>query len=192
MASACAWTGLWRWPDTRPSAARSRQRPAQLGTRHRFLLRTPRVYCRPEVPMILRTLVAVLLVAAPVSAEVVRIEVKSRTPVARRTGVRRGRAVRTADRDHLLRDRSAQFGQPDHRRHRQGAAKRRRQGRVLVGLLPAQAGRSVARQRHGAVRSVESRRQGHGRVLQLRRGRQSIRRPRNSSATASCSNTASR
>jgi hypothetical protein len=31
--------------------------------------------------MILRTLVAVLLVAAPVSAEVVRIEVKSRTPV---------------------------------------------------------------------------------------------------------------
>ena len=142
--------------------------------------------------MILRTLVAVLLVAVPASAEVVRIEVKSRTPVLAGQAFGATGPYRAIERHDLLRDRSAEFRQPDHRRHRQGAAKCRRQGRVLFGLLSHQARRSGARQRHGALRSVESRWQGHGRVLQLRAGRRRSADHGNSSATASCSSRASR
>ena len=46
----------------------------------------------------------------------------------------------------------------------------RRQGRVLVRFLPAQAETDRTRQRRRAVRSVEPRREGDARVLQSRRG----------------------
>ena len=76
--------------------------------------------------MILRALIALLLVATPVSAEVVRIDVKSRTPVvAGQAFGPAGPYERLAGTIYFA-DRPAKSGQPDHRRHRQGAEKRRR------------------------------------------------------------------
>ena len=116
--------------------------------------------------MILKTMLCVVLLAAPVGAEVVRIEVKSRADVLAGQAVRHRRSLREALRHDLLRRRSAQHRQPDHRRHRQGAEERRRQGGVLVRLLPDQAEGPEPRQRHAPLRSVQPRRQGHDRVLQ--------------------------
>ena len=115
-----------------------------------------------------RILVLLALAAAPASAEVVRVEVQSRaiSPPARRSA-RPARTKRSPARSSSRVD-PALRRQPHRRRHRQGAAQRRGQGRVLVRLLPDQAEGHRARQRRRALRSVEPRRQGDARFLQPR------------------------
>ena len=130
--------------------------------------------------MIARTLTALLLlIATPAWAELVRIEVKSRADVLA------GQAFGAAGPyEKLVRDRSTSRsirGTPANRiiTDLDKAPRTPAAGRVLVRLLPDQAEGSRARQRHAALRGVEPRRQGHARVLQLRRGQpRSDRAPR--------------
>ena len=87
-----------------------------------------------------------------------------------REAVRRRRVVRKPGGPLLLRGRPHLSAKQDHHRHRQGPEKRPRTRGVLLGLLSDQAETDRARQRHGAVRGLEPRRQRDARLLQPRDG----------------------
>ena len=142
--------------------------------------------------MILRTLVALLLVAAPVSAEVVRIEVKSRADVLA------GQAFGATGPYEKLSGTIYFAIDPRNPANQiiadidKAPQKRRRQGGVLVGLLSDQAEgcRRAATAPCSTKCRIAAARAWSGSSTSPRAA--SIRRPRNSSATASCSSRASR
>ena len=81
--------------------------------------------------------------------------VASRRP--ERQGVRRRRSIREDLGQGVLRARSGQSAQPDDRRHRPGAERPRREGRVLSRSLHPQAEGSGARQWRGLLRRRQPR-----------------------------------
>ena len=94
---------------------------------------------RAALTNVLRATLLLMLAAAPLSAEVVRIEVQSRADVlAGQAFGAAGAYEKLAGTIYFAVDPTLR-GEQDRHRHRQGAAKRRGQGRVLVRLLPDQA-----------------------------------------------------
>ena len=142
--------------------------------------------------MILKTMLCVVLVAAPAGAEVVRIEVKSRADVLA------GQAFGAAGPYEKLsgtiyfavdpRNTANQIIADIDKAPKNAAGKVEFSSDFYL-IKPKD---PAPRQRHGALRSVQSRRQGHDRVLQSAPPAASIRRRRSSSATGSCSSRASR
>ena len=113
-----------------------------------------------------RVLLVIGFFAAPLYADVVRIDVQSRRDFAggQDFGLS-GPYEKISGKIFFAVDPDA-ARQPHRHRHREGAAKRRRQGRILLRLLPDQAEAHRARQRRRAVRGLQSRRQGDARLLQ--------------------------
>ena len=123
---------------------------------------------RAIVARLSSAIVLIGLFAAPAVAEVVRVEVQSRSDLAAGRAFGAAGLLREDLRQDLLCRRSVAAGEPHRHRHRQGAAQRRRQSRVLIRLFPDQAERHRARQWRRALRSVQSRREGDARLLQSR------------------------
>ena len=105
------------------------------------------------------------LAVAPASADVVRIEVQSRSDIVG------GQAFGAAGPYEKISGKiffAVDPGLPANRivADLESAAKRRGQGRILVRLFSPQAQAHRARQRGRALRGLQSRRQGHARILQ--------------------------
>ena len=90
-------------------------------------------------------------------AELIRVDDPLAGRRAERQGVRRRRGLREDLGPGALRDRPGEPAQPDDRRHRLRAARRRRQGGVHRRPLHPQAEGSGARQRRGLLRRRQSR-----------------------------------